>query len=270
MKKYDIVYSITAHEAIDCVWNLYENIMEFHPGLNVLVVFHTSKKLYRECEKFPERDNLWFHPIPKDKARFTSAIFLAHLKNYSLIERMNFDLFCTLASNCMFVRPYTPVTPAELAPSPTGYSLGDEERWQAQEFLKNPKLVDVFERESIKVETNIHEGAYFRKETIEWIVLFCWDNGIDEDAFLHDTLAAEEVILPSLEKRATGRVGPRYAAWIPGITLEDVKSMAETGTCRSVVGDHFNIVKIPRKMDDPMRIYINELMVAHHELPQTT
>lgn len=264
-EKYDICYSVTAHESVECVMNLYENIVKFHPGMNVLVVFNTSPELYKECDKLPARDNLWFHPVPKRKERFSSAIFLAHLANYSLVERQDFDLFCTLASNCLFVRPYALVEPAALNPAPTGYTLGDEDRWQAQEFLKNPKVVEVFKKHDIEMVATIHEGAYFKKDVFGWIVDFCKDNGIDRDAFDYDTLACEEALLPSLEKYATGMVGQRPGVWIPGITLADVKSIAMSGGTLSTVGDHYRIVKVPRDMNDEKRKWINSIQVPTQE-----
>lgn len=263
MKKYSIAYSITAHESPECVMNLYENIVKFHPGIPVLVVFHTNPALYRECMRLPQHDNLWFHPVPKKKERFTASIFLAHLENYKFIERQDFDFFCTLASNCMFVRPVDMdsirATTPGLYIGGSGYKMFDPEKWTYQEFLKNVHLVNTFKQNDISVEVVTHEGAYFRKEVMGEMVDFCRRKKIDSDAFVYDTLAAEEVILPSLEKYLTGMVSLRYGIWIPGVKLKDVVSLAETGTCPSAVRGGYNIVKVPRDMENECRKYINSI-----------
>lgn len=267
MNHYDIVYSVTAHESVDCLWDLYFNIRKFHKqsGLRVLVIFHCSPALHKEAKAMaPDNtSNPLFHPNPSVKARFTASLFLAHLENFRYLQEqgIEFDYFSTLASNCLFVRPYETVIPAPLNVTPTKYSLGDEDKWQAEEFKKNPKLVEVFKKHEIAVACTIHEGAYFTKDVFGFIVDFCKENGIDRDAFEHDTLAAEEVILSSLEKYATGVLGKRKGVWIPGITLSDVKSISETGGCRSTGDGIFNIVKIPRSMNDEKRKYINSIEV---------
>ena len=268
IKKYDIVYSVTAHENPAALVNMYTNIVRFNKGLNVLAIFHCSIKLYKDMRVFgtPETPTLMFHPAPTDKARFSCTLFLAHLENYRHLEEqgIEYDYFCTLASNCLFVRPVSlddirDSTP-ELNIGATGYTLGDEDRWQASEFKKNPAVLNVFQSLDIEVVTNIHEGAYFKKEVFGSIAHICHKQEINRAAFVCDTLAAEEVILPSLEKYCTGVVSKRYAVWIPGITLEDVKSIAETGGCKSTVTSNYNIVKVPRDMEDEKRKYIVQQM----------
>lgn len=269
MKKYDIVYSVTAHESPECLWNLYFNIRYFHQGLRVLVIFHCNPALHKEAKAMaPDNtSNPLFHPEPSVKARFTASLFLAHLANYRHIESLGikFDYFATLASNCMFVRQVNfeaiKETTPNLCVTPSGYSLGDEDRWQAEEFKKNPKLVDVFKFHGVEMVAKIHEGAYFKRDVFGWISEFCRANGITQEAFTSDTLAAEEVILPSLERHATGTLGKRYGVWIPGITLADVKSIAKTGGTLSTVETHYNIVKVPRDMNDEKRKYINSIEV---------
>ena len=260
--KYDIVYSIPAHESPECVYNMYENIVKFNEGISVLVIFHANPSLHLQCESLPKHENMLFHPIPTFKDRFTSKLFLAHMENYRFIHGVDFDFFCTLASNCMFLRPvdYKMLrdTP-QLRPTQTGYKMPDPDRWMYKEFIKNEKLNEIFRQVEIEICVITHEGAYFRKEVMGAMSVFCNSWGINEKIFVHDTIPAEEIILPSLEKYLTGKVSKRYCGWIPGITLQQVKEICQTGTCKALAGHYNNIVKIPRIATDEKRLYINSL-----------
>ena len=256
------MYSITAHECPECVQQLYDNIIRYNAGLRVLVVFHINEALHAVVDSIPSHDNLLFNPTRTDKARFTASIFLAHLDNYRFVKGIDFGLFCTLASNSLFVRQVDMEhieanTPA-LAVGPTGYSLGDTETWSADEFVKNEALVALFKERDIKVEVAIHFGAYFRKETMGFIAAFCEQYGITTEIFPNDKIAAEEIVLSSLEKYATGRVAKRYAVWLPTMTMEDVKELIETGGCRDSADKHYTIIRVGREETNEIRKMITQ------------
>mgnify|MGYP001607182952 CR=1 FL=1 len=106
MKHYDIIYSTCAHESIECLYNLYENIQKFHPGLYAAFIVHANPDLYAKKDEIPRAENLIWHPDPTVKERFTSKLFLGHLENFRYASTVcDFHFFSTLASNCMFVRP---------------------------------------------------------------------------------------------------------------------------------------------------------------------
>mgnify|MGYP001620107363 CR=1 FL=1 len=175
--KYDIIYSITAHEHIASVFGMYENIVKLHRGLAVLVVVHCEEPLYALKDTIPQRENLLFNPIRTKKERFSSSIFFAHLDNYNLVSHHDFDFFCTLSSNNMFVRQVDlediNKSIGVLDVSPTGYSLGDKEMWMWEEFVKNEALVSLFKKYDIGVMVSPHPGTYYRKGVINFIVSFC-------------------------------------------------------------------------------------------------
>lgn len=264
MSYYNVVYSVTAHESIESVYNLYENIMKFHEGYNVLVVFHLNIELHHKKEALPEHDNLWYHPLPVNKVKYASDIFLAHLANYNLIRDNEFDLFCTLASNCMFVRKPDLAAIKDSTPTlnmvrKTGYNVPDSQKWLWDTFLQDEKIAKVFKDHDIELVAHSHEGAYFRKMVINFIFYFCVVNHIKKDNFTKDEAWSEETILPSLEKYATDVVSKRYCGLIPEITTRDILSIAKTGSCWSLIGDHFTIVKVPRDMNNELRILVNNL-----------
>lgn len=261
--KYEIVYSITAHEHIDSVNGLYENIIKFNKGLNCLVVFHCEEELYNLRNTIPTRENLIFNPIRTKKARFSSSIFFAHFDNYNLLKDYDFDFFCTLSSNNLFVRhinfeqiktetPYLNI-------NKTGYSLGDKDMWMWDEFIKNHQLHGLFFECDIEIKVAPHPGAYYRKEVLGFIIDFCKKKGINKEMFVHDVFGAEEIMFPSLEKYATGIVSKRYAACLYGITEKDVMDVINTGSVRTWLRKDYTMVRINRNPEDKLRKLIYQL-----------
>jgi len=261
--RFDLVISVTAHEQIDCLYNMYENIMRFTEGKRVLVIFNINDELALKLNTVRVYENLIFNSKRSNKTKFSSDIFLAHLQNYDAVKGHNFDLFCTLASNCLFVRkPDWDIiykeTPS-LNVTTSIFKVPDTSKYLWDELLKNQHLVDVFTEEGVPPALSLHEGAFFKKEVFNYIYYFCILNRITKETFTNDVIPAEETILPSLEKYATGVVSKRYCGLIPEINEMDVLKIIQTGTCPSLIGNHYNIVKVPRDMNNVLRKIINQL-----------
>lgn len=263
MSKYDIVFSVVAHESIDCVYNLYENIIKFTEGKRVLVIFNINHALGFQLNTVRIHENLIFNPKLSDKTKYSSDIFLAHLSNYDQIKGHQFDLFCVLASNCMFVRKpdwnqiYTE-TP-KLNVTTRIFMVPDSTKSLWDEFIKNEHIVKVFKKEGVEPTLINCEGSFYRKEVFNYIYYFCILNRITKEAFTNDVTPAEETILPSIERFATGIVSKRYCGLIPDINEMDLLKIIQTGGCLSLRGNHYCIVKVPRDMNNILRKLINQL-----------
>ena len=266
-KKYDIVYSITAHESIECVYNLYENIIKSNPGIDCLVIFHLEDKLYEQRNTLPIHTNLIFNPIHTKKHRFTSTIFLAHIDNYLYVRNYDFDFFCFLDSNNLFIKPVDYKTIKKETPSlnitQTGYKYPSWDTWQQEEFFKNQKLVKIFQDHNIEICVSTHCGMYLRKEVINHIVDFCKTNGIDKKIFTYDHFAAEEIVLPSLVKYSTGFLPKRYCWQQYRYTPKDITDIINKSEWRGLKNLHHNIIKAKRDMNDPLRKYCENNINQH-------
>lgn len=266
MSKYDVIYSITAHESPDCVWNLVDNIKKYHKDKNVLIVFHVNTVLEKLLPLYDNaREGVIFNPEVIDKYKYTSDIFLAHLSNYRLIKEEKFDLFCTLASNCMFVRePNWKLIEKEtpgLYPGRTSgkFAVPDTTKAFWDDFVKNHHLVDLFSEHEVVPVLKNHEGTYYKKAVFNYIFWFYILGKVDKKSFTNDVLAFEEVLFPSMEKYATGQVSRRFCSLCPDITEAQILEVAETGGCSALPGDWHNIVKVPRSMENPLRKLVNQL-----------
>lgn len=268
MSKYDVIYSVTAHESPECVWNLVENIKRYHNGKNVLVVFHINNYLKNTLPYYDSpRHIVLFNPEVVDKEKYTSDIFLAHLSNYRMIKNLQFDFFCTLASNCLFVREpnwrlIEKETPG-LFPgrSSEKFEIPDTTKAFWDEFVKNQHLVDLFTEHEVQPILKNHEGTYYKKSVFNYIFWFYILGRVDKKAFTNDVLAFEEVLFPSLEKYATGVVSRRFCGLCPDITKDQLMELIDTGGCPPLPGDWYNIVKVPRDINNELRKIINERSV---------
>lgn len=267
MVNYDFIYSVVAHESPECIWNLRDNIIKTHPGKKVLIVIAVNNYL---AEVMPydgtSRDHVIFNSDIRDRQKYTSDIFIAHLSNYRMVEKYSFSYFCTLSSNCLFLKEpdYDRIemgTPklAVTGNSP-GFKIPDTTANFWDEFRKNDILLRFFKEFNIEPVLRNHEGVYYRRSVINYISWAAVLGGIKKEAFTNDVLAFEEVLFPSLEKLATGVVSRRYCGLIPEIKESDIMSIFTTGGCPSLVGNHYNIVKVPRDMGDPLRKLVNSLV----------
>lgn len=263
--KYTIAYSCTAHEHIESIDGLYRNIVKFHAGFDVVLIVHCEEPLYKLKDTIPANPNIIFNPIRYKKERFSASIFLAHLDNYEYAVKcgIDFDFFCTISSNNMFVRrvdlnDIKKETPTLLpAPTGTGYSLGNKEMWMWDEFVKNKELAEVLKKHNLPVKIAPHPGTYYRKEVIDFIYSFCKDNNIKKEIFTNDIFGAEEVMFPTLENYATGRVSKRYAVCLYNTNEKDIISVATTGTCRAHSQKHYTMVRVNRNPETPLRKMID-------------
>jgi len=261
--KYDIVYSVTAHESIECVYNLYENIVKYNAGLDVLVIFHLNEDLYSRLDAIPEADNLIFNPVRTDKRRFTQSLLWAHLGNFVIVRDLDFDIFALLASNCMFVRQvdYGLIGSGSPGMSPAPHELEQEgsvnfddikHEWFWSVYLQCPGIQKLFEAKRIGVNARCHEGAYIRKEVMQAIMDFCQTHIIRKIQLI-DGLDWIEILFPSLEKYFTGRIGARYCKHFPfvrEIRREEILEIA------GGEGDYNIVKRVARDMKNEIRRFI--------------
>ncbi|AOM41727.1 hypothetical protein [Xenorhabdus hominickii] len=101
--KYDIIFSVAAHESEESLIDLIENVRKFVP--NSLIVIHLKKgfKIRKIKETYK---NVYFNPNTYDTGYLDQSLTIAHSSNiYYLIEKnIDADYFAILGSNELFVR----------------------------------------------------------------------------------------------------------------------------------------------------------------------
>ena len=264
MKRYDIVYSVTAHESIECVYNLYENIMKFNSGLECAIIFHVNEFLNSQRYLVPISRGLFFNPIITEKSAFTKSIMLAHLDNYEYFRDIDFDLFCLLASNCMFICQVNYKLLEDTTPKLADNVFEDkkdpsinfdkiEKEWFWPIYEKCLSLVELFRMNKIGAQARGHEGAYFRKDVFGSIYDFCMNNIVGKFD-LPDGAGWEEIIIPSLESYFTGSLGTRYCKHFRfdrEISNDELIEFVNSSSPQNIVK------RVERSMDSKVRRFIN-------------
>lgn len=106
-KMYDIVYSVTFHEEIDCVVDFITNLNYFNKGLSVLIICNVNNSL--DLSKLTIFKNVVVNSRMCDKKLYSIDLFNAHVDNYDYLQLFGIDytLFILLASNSLFIKHFT-------------------------------------------------------------------------------------------------------------------------------------------------------------------
>jgi len=132
--------------------------------------------------------DVYVHPDPFYKRRFTFSILKAHLNNFQFLTNanINFDYFMMLASNCLFFREFdfNETLKARRKAEKTGYVclVGGEEKpawchWSG--FYKDKCIIKVFEENDMPLYTTFHEGFVCSKEEFRDMYQFIAMHGIE-------------------------------------------------------------------------------------------
>lgn len=247
---YDILYSITAHEAPDCVIDLVENIFANHVGLQVGIFLHTNPTLYSALENTIPYKHVWLHPEPFEKAWSSYGIFLGHIMNmtYMMQHSIKGRYVCILASNCMFHRLVTPelldakYNEPDETYVPTGHMPPIPEWGPSYQLQCNHVFFRFFHEFKIPFVNSYHEGILFYWDTISQIVSF--RDWVAMRPLVALEFSFEEVLFSSLHVFFTGRKVRSIC------TLKDIQhdSIHEIqNPC---------IKPVPRKYNNPVRVWL--------------
>lgn len=255
-----IIYSLLAHESIECANDLILNIKKFTVN-PFLIIINLNHELFGKKDEIIN-DNVIINPNPNDKKWATSDILKGHIDNFNYLNRVNikFEYFILLASNCMFIRKFdvskldldytTKITEKSWNP----VDIKTKDYWWPI-FLKNKSLINIFLKHKIYPEKGSHEGAIYKHEQFEQII-----NKINELKLFENILIEvpfEEFFLLSLEFYLFGKRQPRICKiywnnkdWY--VKISDIES--------EISNNGFYMVKrIPRSLNDPVREFIRKL-----------
>ena len=82
--KYDIIYSITAHESVPSLRNLIENIFLHKFNYKVGIILHLNSFMMEAFET--NIQDVYINNIYYDKYRFNHTILKAHIENFLFLK----------------------------------------------------------------------------------------------------------------------------------------------------------------------------------------
>jgi len=199
---YDIIYSLTVHEAIDCLFELILNILFFNKSIKCGIILHCNEFMYNELKKHKLPQCVFVNPHYYPKQRHTYSILKAHLDNFNYLSAQ-FEYFCLLASNCMFLKEVTMDYIKNINNSTTSIFCDTKQ----QMIDNNPLLKQFMINNEIANNANWHEGALFSRDNFKQIYDYINDNNIEK--LIVTNITAEEIILASIEIKLFNYCHPR-------------------------------------------------------------
>jgi hypothetical protein len=212
---YDIVYSLPVHEDIASVIDLIYNIQHFNKNVKSLIILHTNEAISNAIIKhnsiFP-KDNVIVNPSVYAASTFNYKILKKHIDNFEYLLSLNIDfkVFMTLASNCLFIKEPNKNFLNSIVNIPINITESDDIykythdpadiHWTT--ILSNVKIKEQFEKYNIAYVINQIECWYVSKNNmIEILKLF---KKLNIDNSIEVETVFEEFIPGSLLYYCTG------------------------------------------------------------------
>jgi hypothetical protein len=199
---YDIIYSITFHQSLDFVNHFLKNIEKYDVKNNYLIVIHLSDNLYEKKDQIYKK-NVLINPIHYNKKLSTHLLLKPFIENfeYLITQNIKFNNFMTLSSSNRFVRE-APKFELDESPLCENKIVQDIDELKLRtwywwpKFLKNKKIVEVFQSNKIKLINGQVSGRLYSKNVIEKICDFIRKKKILD--LIEREVVFEEIIFPSL------------------------------------------------------------------------
>lgn len=258
MKK--IAISIPVHEQPLVIENQLQNIYKFVP--NSVVVLHASadspaffhqelNNILKKFNGFAYLNPAHYHTHSSFDAGNVTGLSTVHASNFNFIDsQVKFDIFAIDTSNDMFVRPGIMEHVFEKYDCCFHVSMTKPEDYPFKSILEHIK-------QYIPVKTcekNSQEGSAYPREVFKAVSDIILKMG--------GLIKAEEMYLPTLAFNLFPELynknsGCHYVYHNPAhsaVTKDDIHK-----TQYSEYGLKFVVKRVPRRIDDPIRQYINEI-----------
>jgi hypothetical protein len=261
---YDIVYSIIAHEDIQCVLDLLKNIFSVHEcKYKIFVILHLSDELFLkrdEINKFSKDVNV--NPSHFNSKLPSFDLVKKHIENFEYVDSIiKFKIFSYVASNCMFFkspdRLYIENMIKEKIEQPIeDYScMNNTDNWVHSGGMKKNDLLKEKLCGKIGFYHSTIEGWTCNYTIFKEIVKFIKD--FDIENIITEQTVWEEVIFESIKRYLTGKGCDcmcKVFYYQESITKEQfdfyVSNKGESNIC--------SLKRIPRNMNDPIRLLFRE------------
>jgi hypothetical protein len=270
---YELVFSILAHEAPDVLENQIENIKKWNVNKKFLICLHLNDYMYKN---FKTKDKcVIINTDHFNKRLYTADVLVAHLKNVLFLKEkgIQYKSLMLLASNVMFIKKFNiDEHQPTIQIADTLYEVEKpyvkalqkdkgKDIWIGWRHLSGyPDLIRFFTEKKIPLSAYQNEGRIYTRELIEKITDFIIKNNIIN--YIPGVFLAEEILLPSLENYfCNGSIAKCYCK----IFWHNSNYQASIKDIDDIINDNnsefFMVKRVLRVINDPIRIYINNLPV---------
>ena len=178
-KNYDIIYSYTAHEHHDSMFDTLNNLFYFNKKQKILAIIHPNNELYKPlCDAALDNINgtdIIINSNFKDKKWWTFDIMEAQMENFEYCQKNGIysKYFIPLASNCIFKKDITLDNIQSILNTRVSVKDFIATNYDYTVFIelnKNQELINILEIQgySTKLKTQ-HEGMILKNDDMKQI-----------------------------------------------------------------------------------------------------
>ena len=210
MDKYDIVYSVIAHENPDNLNKMIQNIAKYNKNNNFLICLHLNKLLYSNFKS--KYKFVIINPNNYDKKKGTHDIMKAHIENFMFVNdncKIIFNSFMPLSSYCLFIKQMKKINPNNdlLLGNHKTYCEEKKTTWHWPNFFQNNKIIELLNKKKISLVGQQTSGTLYSYDTFSKITKFVTKHDIF--FLIAQKTYFDEILFPSLEKHIIGFVSER-------------------------------------------------------------
>jgi hypothetical protein len=284
-----LAFSLPVHENNEVVANLIENIFHYNP--QSIVVLHISQIFTDFNEQmFREMPNVFVNPR-RYLTQHGKGMLLTHCSNFRYLQALNagFDVFCISSSNEMFIRPGLVDYVKEVKNAFQAVRFDPKLDWHVfvRRIDQHPKVQLLLAAlGTSEVYGGQTEGQFFEKAIFQQIADFYFSafgeteiNDFETEEIVPQTVAMAMKVRPALPFTLVDY--SNY--WDFSLSVPVLKKLADPllvgrvklnlgqKGSRMLVSPHLNtdnrsvfaVKRIPRKLDDPLRVFINQLSLGN-------
>lgn len=258
-----IVLSLTAHESIECLYDLIDNIKRCFVHYDILILLSMTESLYRV---YKPRD--FVHVVTR-RTSFniwgTIHLFHQHIRNlrYLNYHRIPYDYFWFVASNEMFIKVIPPefiqtygiqLRPPEPVEEYESYYtklMTTPSDWYWKDLCKkDTHFMNYVYTHQFKIYNSAHEGLVLPYRLCIDILDEYTQHQLYEKSVFHGYVM-EEIFIPTYLLN-------KYSGTIPVFCYRfyELRNPTYTQIAENLTDSHVSIKPVRRKWNDPLRTLI--------------
>ena len=268
---FDIVYSFTFHESPICMLDSILNIITFNHLNKIIIICSINDSMNEQMKNVKLPPNIIIHPKIRSSHMgmlWNTNLFDAHMNNleYIKMKGFNFDYFCTLASNEMFIKNVDinviknklKLEPKEFVPAKPSKILDKLNSWvHYKSFMNNYNLCSFFLVNGFEPFAQQHEGAILPKNVMDNILKLYQKDNFNNRVINTQDVLLEEVFIPTYlhnNYNYNGFVLTHRNFVNYSISLEDIKTT-----------DLYSVKRVPRQLEHETRCFIRNIYFSYLE-----
>lgn len=265
----DVVYSMTFHESPICMLDTILNIITFNHLNKIIIICSINDSMYAQMKDIKLPLNIIIHP----KIRLSSMgmlwntnLFEAHMNNLEYIKNRNLDFnyFCTLASNEMFIKNIDLdiitnniiLKPKEFVKTEPAKILNKLKSWvHYVPFMNNYNLCSFFLVNGFEPFAQQHEGTMLPKNVMYEILNLYTKNNFNNKVTNTQNVLLEEVFVPTYVNN-----NYEYNGYVLTYRNFEYYFVSKEEISKT---DLYSVKRVPRELNHEMRCFIRDIYLSY-------